>query len=128
MNQLKLIGYFVESFRGEFPKFLSRYEEKKINQQLSRNISLYLSKKSKKNFAIKMEVKSITKTKNSRDPRIRFEATMVGFFRCIEGETSVKLLAKTVARDMLYEKMYLLFSSVLSNSPIKNFKLPLKFK
>jgi len=53
---------------------------------------------------------------------------MIGFFRRLDESKSVKLLAKTIGKDMLYEKMYSLFSDILKSSPIKQFSLPLSLK
>jgi hypothetical protein len=128
MNQLKLRSYFIESFKGTFPPFLKQIQGEKVKGVFSVNLGLYKSKKNENNFAIKLNVKSISKNKSSHKLRIHFEATMLGFFIRLDKRTPVKILAKTIAKDMLYEKMYLIFSNVLNNSPLENFKIPLKLK
>lgn len=128
MNELKLRSYFVESFRGSFPSFPAKREGEKVKESLSVNLSVYKNKKNDINFALKLNLKITAKKINSRKPRIYFEATMVGLFIRSNESIPFKLLAKTIAKDMLYEKMHLIFSNVLKNSPIEKFKMPLRLK
>lgn len=128
MNQLKLRSYFVESFKGTFPPFPKQKQGEKVREEFSVSVGLFKSKEGENNFAIKLIVKSIAKNFSSHKPRIHFEVTMIGLFRRTDEQIPIKLLAKTIAKDMLYEKMYLIFSNILNNSPVSNFKIPLKLK
>lgn len=128
MNQLKLRGYFVESFRSTFPPFPAQTRGEELNVTFSATVVLYTTKKNENNFAIKLSVISTAKKNKSRKTRVYFEAVMIGIFRRLDESTSVKLLARTMGKDMLYEKMYALFSDILKSSPIKKFSLPLSLK
>ena len=84
MNQLKLQGYFVESFKSAFPQFPGEAKGEELGVEFSAIVTLYLRKDNKNNFALKLNVTSIAKKNRSHKPRIYFEAVMIGIFKRLD--------------------------------------------
>lgn len=128
-KQLKLIAYYIENFKCDLPKFFSKVKmEGTLRKESSADTELYLSKKERNTFAIRLTVKLLARRKKNTKAEVQFEVSMIGFFKRLDKEVSIKQLSKTIAKDMLYEKTYSLFFNILNNLPLKDYQLPPRLK
>jgi preprotein translocase subunit SecB len=133
MTDLELKHCFIENIKCEFPKFPVR-DAKKSSERIRTKErfrvvgSLYPSKSDKNKFAFKLKVSfNAIKTRN-REKAFVFEGMIVGLFKKTGGDKSIKFLANSEAKDILYEKLTTYFTRILNNAPIKGVQIPPKIK
>ena len=126
MNALKLNSYAFETLAMKFPTFPGKKGKHLMRIKVSFNTALYSSEKRPDNAAVKLLVSVRNHPAISKQPRVSFDASIVGIFSRLDKTKSMRVLAKQVAAPLLYDLVLEHTTKIFSHAIISGFHLPPK--
>jgi preprotein translocase subunit SecB len=125
-SKLKLSKTILESLSLQLPNFPWKDGQRKGPRGLSFAADLYVPKKEKKGFALRLIIESSNPQKKTR-PLFKLRVSVVGIFDTTEpmpeGNRDVKSVIER-ATPILYEAVREMLTSVFSTPVLKDYPLP----
>ena len=126
MNALKLNAYVFETLVIKLPTFPGKQGKHLMRAKVSFNTALYSNAKRPDNAAVRLQVSLRSRTKTSGQPRILFDASVVGIFKRLDNNKSFRVLAKEIAAPLLYDLVLEHTAKIFNHAIISGFHLPPK--
>jgi hypothetical protein len=126
MSALKLDAYVFEKIVIKLPPFPGKKGKHVMMVNLSFSSVLYLNERIPDIAAVRLVVSARPRRQKANQPKVLFDASIVGVFKRLDRTKSFRVLAKKVAAPILYDILLDHTSKIFNHAIITGFHLPPK--